>query len=53
MIDNVSLPNREAAKLSYREKQAQQQKLIQELMQKDPEGAEKVLAKQLGGGGKR
>ena len=50
VIDNVSLPNREAAKLAYREKQAQQQKLIQELMAKDPEGAEKVLAKQLGGG---
>jgi len=50
VIDNVSLPNREAAKLAYREKQAQQQKMIQDLMAKDPEGAEKVLAKQLGGG---
>ena len=50
VIDNTPIPNREAAKQSFRHRQEAQQKQMKELMQKNPEAAEKVLSKQLGGG---
>ena len=49
VIDNTPLPNKEAAKLSYRTQQEAKQKQMQELIRKDPEGAEKLLAKQSSG----
>jgi len=51
VIDNTQLPNKEVAKLRLREREAQQQKLMQQFLQKDPEGASKHLEKQLFGGG--
>lgn len=50
MIDNTNLPNKEAAKVSYRRREQSKQLMVQKLMQENPEAAEKVLAKQLGGG---
>lgn len=50
VIDNTQLPNKEAAKVGYRKRAESQQLLMKQLMQQDPQAAEKVLTKQLGGG---
>jgi hypothetical protein len=53
VIDNTPLPNKEIAKIGLAERQKQQQQMMQRLMQADPEGAQKMLEKQLMGGGKK
>src|SRR5215469_17006592 len=50
VIDNTPLPNKEIAKLGNREQKEQKAKQFQALMQQDPEGARKMLEKQLTGG---
>ena len=52
VIDNLPIPNKEAAKIALREREKHKAEEMQMLLQKFPEAAEKVLAKQLGGGGK-
>lgn len=53
VIDNVDLPNKEAAKISYRNRQKQQADQLQNLMKTDPELGKKVLEKQFTHGGHR
>jgi hypothetical protein len=53
VIDNTPLPNKEIAKIAARERKQQQQKLMQQLIQRDPEGSAKVLEKALTGGKRR
>lgn len=50
VIDNVPLPNKEAAKVSLKEREERKQKEMQELLQNNPEIGQKVLLKQLTGG---
>jgi len=53
VIDNTALPNKDEAKIRLKEKQKQQQQLMQSLIKQNPEVGEKILQKQLlGGGGK-
>lgn len=49
-IDNVPLPNKEAAKTNYRERQKAKAEQMQQLIQKFPEAGEKVAIKSLTGG---
>ena len=49
VIDNMPFPNREMAKVQKREQEAAKAKQMQELLKANPEAAEKVLGKQLGG----
>jgi hypothetical protein len=53
VIDNTPLPNKEIAKISARERKKQQRELMQQLIQRDPEGSAKVLEKALTGGKRR
>jgi len=53
VIDNLPFPDKDTAKAAYREKEKKQQEFMQKLMQQNPEVADKVLTKQLTGGGKR
>lgn len=48
-IDNTPLPHKEAAKTSYREREANKAKQMQQLLQEFPELGEKLAAKQLTG----
>jgi len=50
VLDNMPYPDKDYAKAQYRARQASQQQFMQQLMQQHPEIAEKVLAKQAGGG---
>lgn len=49
VIDNTQLPNKEAAKVGYRKRQEGQQLMMKQLLQQDPQVAEKVISKQLTG----
>jgi len=49
-IDNLPFPNKEAAMQALREKERKQQEMMAQLIKRDPEAAEKILAKQRGGG---
>ena len=49
-IDNTPLPNKEAAKTGYRERQKAKAAEMEKLRQTMPEAAEKVAVKQLSGG---
>jgi hypothetical protein len=51
VIDNTPLPNKEAAKIAYRNRQAQEALQFKQLMQTDPEAAKKVLEKKFSHGG--
>ncbi len=50
VINNMPFPNREDALVQNREAAKEKQQMIAKLMQENPEAAEKVLAKTLGGG---
>ncbi len=50
VLDNMPFPNSEQAKAMNAIAEKKKQEMIQKLMQENPEAAEKVLAKQLGGG---
>ena len=50
VIDNVPLPNKEAAKIGYREHQKQQAATMEKLHQEFPAAAEKAATKALSGG---
>lgn len=50
VINNMPFPNREDALVQNREAAKEKQAMIQKLMAENPEAAEKVLAKTLGGG---
>ena len=52
VIDNTPLPDKEAAKVSYRRHQQAQQTQIQELLKTNPELGQKLLEKQLVGKGR-
>lgn len=47
-IDNLPVPNKENAKLKLREKEVKQAAFMQQLMQSNPEVADKLLEKQAG-----
>lgn len=47
-IDNLPVPNKETAKLRLREKEAKQAQFMQQLMEKNPQIADKLLEKQAG-----
>lgn len=47
-IDNLPVPNKENAKLKLREKEAKQAQFMQQLMEKNPQVADKLLEKQAG-----
>ncbi len=49
-IDNVPLPNKEAAKTNYRERQKQKAEQTQQLLKQFPEAGEKIAIKSLTGG---
>ncbi len=50
----MPLPNKDEARIRYKEKQKQQAAMMQNIMKQFPEIGEKILQKQmLGGGGKR
>jgi len=51
VIDNTQLPNKEVAKIRLREKEKKQADMMQNLLKQNPEVANKVLEKQLIGGG--
>ena len=53
VIDNTSLPNKEIAKLGNKERKDQQRQMFQQLQQRDPALAEKMLEKQFTGGKRR
>ena len=48
VIDNMPFPNKEMARVQLREKEARQAKMMQQLLQSDPEMGQKLLAKQVG-----
>ena len=48
-LDNMPFPNKEAAKLALRAKEAKQAALMQELLKRDPQALEKILSKKGGG----
>ena len=48
VLDNMPFPNKEMAKVQLREKEAKQAKMLQELLQSNPEMGEKLLQKQVG-----
>jgi len=48
-LDNMPFPNKESAKQRLREREKKQEALMQQLLQKDPEALEKLLAKKQGG----
>ncbi len=50
VINNMPFPNREDALVQNREAQKEKQAMIKQLMAENPEAAEKVMAKMLGGG---
>jgi hypothetical protein len=50
VINNMPFPNREDALVQNREAAKEKQQMIAKLMAENPEAAEKVLAKTLGGG---
>ena len=50
VINNMPFPNREDALAQNREAAKEKQQMIKQLMAENPEAAEKVLAKTLGGG---
>jgi hypothetical protein len=50
VLNNMPFPNREDALAQNREADKNKQAMIRQLMQENPEAAEKVLAKTLGGG---
>lgn len=49
VIDNMPFPNKEMAKIQLREKEAKQAQMMQTLLQQNPEVADKLLLKQIGG----
>jgi hypothetical protein len=49
VINNIPLPNKEAAKTSLREREAQKAAMMQRMLQEFPELGEKIAAKQLTG----
>ncbi len=49
-IDNLTLPNKEGAKISLREKQKREAEQFQSLMQANPEIGQKVMEKKMSGG---
>jgi hypothetical protein len=51
VVDNMPFPNKEAAKTAIRERKKEKAEFMQKLMQQNPEIAEKVLLKQMGGKG--
>jgi hypothetical protein len=51
VIDHLDLPNAEEAKIKFRERQKSQQQMVQNLLRMDPQVGEKLLLKQMGGGG--
>ena len=53
VLDNLPFPEKEMAKVSAKDREQKKQALIAQLTKVDPEGAQKVLGKMLGGGGKR
>jgi hypothetical protein len=53
VIDNTPLPNKDIAKIGLKERQKQQQQMLQRLQQSNPEIAEKMIEKQLTGGKRR
>ena len=53
VIDNTALPNKEIAKLGNKERKEQQKQMFQQLQQRDPALAEKMLEKQFTGGKRR
>jgi hypothetical protein len=52
VLDNMPYPGKEAAKLSARERKKEKAAFMQKLMEEHPEVGEKVLLRQVGGGGK-
>ena len=48
-IDNLPLPNKEAAKTAYREKVKKQAEMQQQLLKQFPEAGEKIAIKSLTG----
>ena len=48
VLDNMPFPNKEAAKLALRAKEAKQAALMQELLKRDPQALEKILSKKGG-----
>ena len=48
VIDNMPFPNKEMARVQLREKEARQAKMMQQLLQSDPEIGQKLLQKQVG-----
>lgn len=53
VVDNLPFPNREEAKSQNAAAAKQKAQMLKDLMQQNPEVAEKVLLKQMTGGGKR
>ena len=49
-IDNLPIPNKEAAKASLKERMKQKQEQTQQLLKQFPEVGEKIAVKQLTGG---
>jgi hypothetical protein len=52
VLDNMPFPDKDAAKIRHREQAANQQKMMQDILKSHPEVGEKLLLKQMGGGGK-
>jgi hypothetical protein len=50
VIDNTALPNKDEARIRLKEKQKQQAEMMKNLLQNNPEVAEKLLQKQMLGG---
>jgi hypothetical protein len=53
MLDNLPFPDKDAAKARLKEKEAKQQQMMQDIMQHRPDIGDKLLEKQLTGGGKK
>lgn len=51
-IDNLPVPNKETAKLKLRQKEANQAKMLQDLLKQNPAVADKLIEKQVGVRGK-
>jgi len=52
VLDNMPFPNKEMARVQLREKEARQAQMMQQLLQSDPDVANKLLQKQVGLRGK-
>lgn len=52
VIDNMPFPNKEMARVELRKKEAKQAEMLQQLLQTNPDVADKLLKKQVGLGGR-